>query len=127
MYSKTLSTFYFLLLFSTLAVAEEENKNSLVYGTITHKGESLPMTAVFVKSSNTGTATNADGKYWLYLQPGKHILVFQALGYESQSFELNLAEKESRNIDAELRELVVMMDPVTVSGSRIGLLRYLPG
>lgn len=127
MYSKTLSTFFLLILFSTLAVAEEENKNSLVYGTITHKGESLPMTAVFVKSSNTGTATNADGKYWLYLQPGKHILVFQALGYESQSFELNLAEKESRNIDAELRELVVMMDPVTVSGSRIGLLRYLPG
>lgn len=126
-YSKTLITLLLLVLFSNSIIADGETNNSLVFGTIKHKGEPLPMTSVFVRSSNTGTASNADGKYWLYLRPGNHTLVFQALGYESQSFELNLAEKETRNIDVELRELVVMMDPVTVSGSRVGLLRYLPG
>jgi Fe(3+) dicitrate transport protein len=112
---------------SNLLCAEGETSTSLVFGTIKHKGEPLPMTAVYLKGTTTGTASNADGKYWLYLNPGKHTLVFQALGFESQTIELNLAVKESLNIDVELKELIVMMDPITVGGSRIGLLRYLPG
>ncbi|MBK9290547.1 MAG: TonB-dependent receptor [Bacteroidetes bacterium] len=100
---------------------------ALLFGIVKHKNDPLPVTAVYVQGTNTGTSTNAEGKFWLYLKPGEYTIVFQTLGFESQRINVKLARNESKEVSVLLNELTLTMDPVTVSGSRIGLLRYLPG
>lgn len=117
----------FLLFLKGFAEGNNTPNNSLIYGQIAYKGQAIPMAAVYVKGTSTGTTSDAEGKFWLYLKPGKYTIVFQALGYETQVLEVVLNERDSRDLRVELEELSLMIDPVTISGTRIGLLRYLPG
>lgn len=45
--------------------------------------EGLPFATVYIRNTNSGTTTNAEGVYEVRLEPGKYDVVFQYIGYES--------------------------------------------
>ena len=69
---------------------------SMISGTVNDsKGESLPGTSVYVKGSNNGTVTDADGKYVIQAKQND-ILVFSFLGMSTQ--EIKVSSKQVINV-----------------------------
>ncbi len=128
----SLSKYSLLILFSILLVhtyasTKESLEPVIIHGSVTSKGEPLPFVTVYIKNSTIGTATDAQGKYLLSLLPGTYNLKVQAVGYLPDEMELVTAHQPKMEINFELEQDVIMMDQVTVTGSRMGVLRYLPG
>jgi Fe(3+) dicitrate transport protein len=116
------------LLFSLFTMASEDlDRIGTLHGTVTNKGEKLPYITVYVKGTSTGTSTDSEGRYALNLKPGNHIIRVQGIGFKTTEFPVSLAGSENLEIDFKLDQEVLMMEQVVVTGSRIGLLRYLPG
>ena len=69
-----------LLAFSTAAFAQIK-----VTGTVTDAtdGAGVPFASVVVKGTTTGVAADADGKYTISVPNAKSVLVFSAVGYET--------------------------------------------
>jgi len=79
----------FVLIFSARAHAGR------VYGSVTdEKGNLLPFASILVKGTPVGTTANNEGKYFLQLSPGKHIIVAQYVGYQRQEKEITIGEGE---------------------------------
>lgn len=53
-------------------------------------GEPLAFATIYVKGSTNGTNSNAEGLFQLNLDPGKYIIVFRYVGF-------NTLEKRGRN------------------------------
>jgi len=100
---------------------------SMVHGSVQSEGQNLPYVTVFIKGTNIGTTTDIKGYYVLNLQPGNHIIRIQGVGYKAMEQAVEITEKTTLELNVELDQDIVMMDQVTVTGSRIGILRYLPG
>ncbi len=78
-------------------------------------GEDLVGVSVYVKSQNTGTVTNNYGYFVLTLAPGAYTISIDYLGYQSKTFDINLAEDSRMNfhleeIKVELNEVVIEAD-----------------
>ena len=86
-------------------------QSKTVRGTVTSTdGENLIGVTVMVKSTGSGTITDADGQYEVSLPDGSNTLVFSYTGYQTQEVEiLNQSEVNvSLEFDvAELTEVVV--------------------
>ncbi|WP_207536383.1 SusC/RagA family TonB-linked outer membrane protein [Desertivirga arenae] len=76
---KNLFSFFLLLLFITNVIAQERT----ITGTVTDKGDGLPLPGVSirVKGGTTGTQTNANGKYTLRIPGDNTTIVFSYIGY----------------------------------------------
>lgn len=57
-------------------------------------GEVLSFATVYVRGTSIGTTTNIDGFYDLSLEAGNYELVFQYVGYESQSKSLEINQED---------------------------------
>lgn len=97
-----------LLLFGLSAMAQ----NREVKGTVTDAktGSPLPGVTVFIKGTNTGTATNANGVFILHASQGADSLVVSYIGYATQevpikSGNMRIAMELSQ---ASLNEVVVI-------------------
>lgn len=64
-------------------------------------GETLPGASIVVEGTTQGTVTQADGTYTLSLSAGIHQINVRFVGYNTESFEVTLAQGETvvRNID----------------------------
>lgn len=75
------------------------------------KGEGLPGVSVLRKGENTGTTTDAEGRFKLQLNPGTKTLVFTYIGFETREVnvtsaaEINVVLKET---SSQLSEVVVV-------------------
>jgi hypothetical protein len=59
-----------------------------IRGQITdERGEAVSFATIYVPEISTGTTSNIDGNYELKLPAGKHNVLFQYLGYETQTAE----------------------------------------
>ncbi|NER14886.1 TonB-dependent receptor [Leptobacterium flavescens] len=112
-----MKTLYFILLFSFSMLSAQE-KEAVVYGSITSKGETVPFANVYVKGGTLGTTASADGKYELRIPPGTVTLVVQAQGFRSQTKEIHLAEGDSQKIDFVLIEDILGLEEVIISATR---------
>ena len=112
-----MKTLYFILLLSFSMLSAQE-KDAVVYGTITSKGETVPFANVYVKGGTLGTTASADGKYELKIPPGTVTLVVQAQGFRSQTKEVHLAEGDSQKIDFVLIEDILGLEEVIISATR---------
>ncbi|MFC6996781.1 DUF5686 and carboxypeptidase-like regulatory domain-containing protein, partial [Rufibacter roseus] len=65
------------------------------------KGEGLAFATVYLKGSTVGSTTNEQGNYQFNVEPGEHTVVFQFVGYKTQSKEIKVTE--------DTQELVVNM------------------
>lgn len=80
-----------LLLFC-LVCAQMVNAQG-IRGRITgERGEAVAFATVYVPHLSTGTTSNIDGNYELKLPEGKHTVLFQYLGYQTQTAELVLGK-----------------------------------
>jgi len=86
---KNLLCFFLLLLFITNVIAQERT----ITGTVTDKGDGLPLPGVSirVKGGTTGTQTNANGKYSLKIPGDNTVIVFTYIGYANQ--EVNVGTR----------------------------------
>ncbi|WP_370457527.1 DUF5686 and carboxypeptidase regulatory-like domain-containing protein [Rufibacter sp. XAAS-G3-1] len=59
------------------------------------KGEGLAFATVYLQGSTVGSTTNEQGDYQLMVDPGKHTVVFQYVGYKSQTRAIEVVEEET--------------------------------
>ncbi|RNI28573.1 DUF5686 and carboxypeptidase regulatory-like domain-containing protein [Rufibacter latericius] len=58
------------------------------------KGAGLAFATVYLQGSTVGSTTNEQGDYQFNVEPGKHTVVFQYVGYKSQTRVLEVPEEE---------------------------------
>jgi len=77
------------------------------------ENEPIPYVNIFVKELGSGTTTDAEGYYFLNIEPGEYEFIYSALGYETKSIELIIETKPvEKNVwmassDIELDQIVV--------------------
>ena len=126
-------------IFSALAVAlcvalsamanDELNVKSSdahIYGHVIDKktGEHLPYVFVLLKGTTIGVSTENSGHYMIRNVPeGNFVVEVSAVGYKSQSYELNIKKGRSYEVNFVLEEDFVQLDGVIVSATRSSPLR----
>ncbi len=76
------------------------------------EGNPIPGAVVMVKGTQRGTATDADGKYTLPLQPQDKFLIFSFVGMKGAEVEI----KGRTVIDQVMEKAVAKIDEVVVTG-----------
>ncbi|QJD96584.1 SusC/RagA family TonB-linked outer membrane protein [Mucilaginibacter robiniae] len=101
-----------LLLLSAMQLYAQ---NRTITGTVTAKDDGQPMPGVTVKvsGSNTGTQTDANGKYSLSSVPNNATLTFSFIGYVSQDI---VARGNGNTINAVLEVSTRQLGEVVVTG-----------
>lgn len=61
-------------------------------------GRPVPFASIFEQGTSNGTSANSNGEYQLRLKPGKHNLIFKAIGYSQENRELNLSSDQTMNV-----------------------------
>ena len=103
-------------------IIERENETDAhIYGHVIDKstGEHLPYVVVMLKGTTIGVATESTGHYMIKNVPeGKFTVEVSAIGYKSQSREVNIRRNHSYEINFVLEEDFVQIDGVIVSATR---------
>jgi len=89
-------------------------------GTVTSAGAPLVGGSVRAQPSGVGSSTDGSGKYSLVLKPGIYKVTFSAIGLESQTISVSLADGESKVIDIDLAVSSAALNEVVVVGNRGG-------
>lgn len=98
-----LTIFIFLFFYCSVAYAQ-------LHGTITDElSNPLPFASIYIDGSSNGTSSNTEGKYSFNLAPGKHMVVFQYVGFESQSIEIELGDGPM------IKDIVLLPSQVTLT------------
>src|SRR5688572_21924879 len=77
------------------------------------KGEQLAYTTIFVKQTGSGTTTNVNGAYEIALAAGHYELVYQFLGYETVTQQVDIAANFVE-VNVTLKTQVTVLQTVTV-------------
>jgi Fe(3+) dicitrate transport protein len=118
----TTSVFFFLAL--TLLASGGQR---VISGQVVNKDKGVPFAAVFVKDTNHGVSTDAGGFFSLTVEGNEFItLGIKGLGYKTTYHDVSLAAGAG-SVYLPIDEDILMLEQVLVSGSRVGVLRYLPG
>jgi len=81
------------------------------------QGDAIPFATIYVPKFTTGTTTNIDGKYELKLPAGKYTVLFQCLGYQTQSVELVIGSAfQEKNVQLATQEYQIPEVKVLASG-----------
>ncbi|MAQ47777.1 MAG: hypothetical protein CMD27_02730 [Flavobacteriales bacterium] len=95
------------------------SQTSTISGKILDTNDKSPLVGVNILfGNNQGTTSNIDGDYNISLKPGKHNIVFQYLGYETYSLEINIAPNEKINQNIYLSNTSKELDLVVVSAGK---------
>lgn len=114
--TKLLPCFLFGLLFTFSIQAYTQGTG--VRGTIkADDGTPLSFATIFVKQTGTGTTTNLNGFYEIFLTPGKYELVYQYLGYETVVRQVELTGGLVE-INVSLKTQVTMLQTVVVKAGQ---------
>lgn len=81
--------FILILCFPVLSKSQDLVKLSGIV-TDAQTGEKIVNADIFIESEETGTVTNTEGKYVLYLSKGKYNVIVSHKGYEIQTVKINL-------------------------------------
>ncbi len=110
-YCSSVGVLLALLLLFASSVSAQTN----VTGTVTDavSGETLPGVNVLVQGTTIGSTTNLEGTYSIGMPGGAGVLVFSFVGYRTQEV---IVSSGLTNVDVELREDVLGLDEVVVSG-----------
>jgi outer membrane receptor protein involved in Fe transport len=105
--------FCLLLLVSSLTIAAQN-----IHGSILDQAQEPLIGATVVSDKGMGSATNIGGHYELSLTPGKHLLRFSYLGYQSKELSITLSEGENKALHITLEKSSTMIDAVVVSAGK---------
>ena len=89
-----------------------------IHGRITDsKGEAIAFANIYIPQLSTGTASNIDGLYELKLPEGKWQILFQYIGYQTQSREITIGKTfQEINIQLITRNYQISEIKVLASG-----------
>lgn len=77
----------------------------------------IPFATVFVRETQNGTAADANGRYFITLQPGSYEIVFSSVGYENYTLFVILDEKDQTQ-NVQLKTSVAELDELVISAKR---------
>lgn len=75
-------------------------------------GNPVPFASVFVQGTSNGTSANSRGEYQFRLKPGKHELIFKAIGFGQELRTVDLISDQSINV--VLQRMVYQLSDVVV-------------
>ncbi len=111
------------ILFSLLLIAltltsiyAQKNYTLSGYVKSNDNGEGLIGVTVFVEKLKTGGATNSYGFYSVTVPAGKYNIVYNSIGYEKKTFEIDLNSNITKNI--ELKSTTQNIGNVVVTGEK---------
>ena len=114
---------WIVLLCAMLPVdGQKKNVNDInVFGHVVCCGKHLPYVTIIVEGTTIGTMTDATGHYILTgLPAGRILLQARSLGYKPVEKEIVTKAGESKEVNFALKEDVLGMEAVVVTGSRSG-------
>ena len=74
--------------------------------------------SVVLKGTTNGQITDENGKYELQVTPGRVLLVFSYMGYDSRTVEVLIREGETKTVNTKLSETQKELDIVVVTGAK---------
>ncbi len=89
-----------------------------VYGTITDAHTHDPLVAATVLVDGSGTVSDLEGRYELFLEPGDYALTFSYVGYHSEVRRVSLAPGQALQLDVSLREEANLLATATVTAGK---------
>ena len=89
-----------------------------ITGVIKSAGSTLPGCSVLAKPSESGTISDADGKYSLPLQAGSYQITFSAIGFVKKTITVTLAAGQTKVLNIEMAPSSESLKEVVVVGSR---------
>lgn len=102
-----------LTLFGLLFIVHSLTAGGL-RGKITDEdGQPLPFTTIFVTDNGSGTITNEEGVYELRIDPGRYTIVFQYLGYVTETRTIAIGS-DFQVVNITLREQTLDLNTVEV-------------
>lgn len=108
-----------VLIFFTAAVLTAQTPMGSISGIVVDLETKLPLVGVniFIKSTDTGTSTNEEGKYELLNLPvGTYTLVFSYIGYERIiKPDIIVRSQRSTSLNVELKSSVVEIETAVVT------------
>lgn len=81
-------------------------------------GEPLAYAAIYVKETGSGTVANEYGYYEIRLEPGRYTLIYQFLGYETESREVNVRSGPFTLVNIKMKPQVIQLRTVEVSSKQ---------
>lgn len=89
-----------------------------VRGKVTNfQGDAIAFATIYIPDLSTGSITNSEGKYELKLSPGKHSLLFQSLGYQTQKIEITVGSGfVEKNVQLSVQDYLIPEVKVLASG-----------
>ncbi|TKG93456.1 TonB-dependent receptor [Puteibacter caeruleilacunae] len=107
-------------LFATTNIVDPvKTTNTSISGKVSCEGESLPFVTILIKGSSIGTATDNDGNFKIKgLPEGDHVVVVQAVGYQSKEVTIHTETTQNNEVSIELNEDVIGLDQVVVTADR---------
>lgn len=115
---KRIFTTSILSLFVLFAVAQD---TGTVKGQVkdTESGEPIPFVNVVLESDNSiGGATGFDGNYSIQFPVGEGKIVFKVIGYDTQTFPVNVKSGETTTIDVGMGMGSIQQEMVIVSAGK---------
>ena len=101
--------------------AEAQGTDAHIHGHIIDKntGEHLPYMVVVLKGTTIGVTTESTGHYMIRNVPeGRFTVEVSAVGYKTQSYEVDIKRGRSYEVNFVLEEDLVKIDGVIVSATR---------
>jgi len=78
-------------------------------------GHAVPFASVYIQNTTSGTSANNEGEYSFTLKAGKQTILYKAVGYRREVFELDLKQDQVRNIT--LKPEVYELQTVSISAA----------
>lgn len=80
-------------------------------------GSNLGYATIYVKQTGSGTTTNENGSYDIALPPGQYEIVFQYVGYETQTRSVTIKE-DYTELNVVMKSQTVMLENITVRAGK---------
>lgn len=121
---KKVFLFALLLFYSALTFAQSPYN---ITGTVTdtQTGEPLPGVVVKIENTKYGSQTDGQGKFSVNanLQKGAYTISYSYLSYKTQSVKFNAGDKPNIDLSATLRQDLIGLDEVIITGTSAGTTR----
>ena len=110
-----------VMLSAMAADTDAVNTDAHIHGHVIDRntGEHLPYIVVVLKGTTIGVTTENTGHYMIRNVPeGVFTVEVQAIGYKTQSYELNIRKGRSYEVNFSLEEDLVQIEGIIVSATR---------
>lgn len=108
-----------ILLFLCCGYFSLEAQKTYLMGTIRSiDGSTLPYASVYSQRTDVGTSSNDDGSFAFSVYPGMDQIVFQYLGFEQYTVDVDLSPNDTVQLDVRMNPLSMELERVIVAGDR---------